>query len=102
MSPDRTRTGIPRSEASVGYVKPRANGRFTALYELRPNVYRSAGTYDAAAAADDAWRDKERELRVGNFIDPAKMYPVAVVVVGVLGLLFLSTVYLDVVDPFKM
>ena len=36
------------------------------------------------------------------FIDPAEMYPVAVVVVGVLGLLFLSTVYLDVVDPFKM
>ncbi len=56
----------------MGYVKARANGRFTALYELRPNVYRSAGTYDTAAAANDAWRDKERELRVGNFIDPAK------------------------------
>ena len=53
-----------------------------------------------------AFYERIRERMKGDgrryFIDPAKMYPVAVIVVGVLGLLFLSTVYMDVVDPFKM
>lgn len=53
-----------------------------------------------------AFYEKIRERAKGDgrryFIDPAKMYPIAVVVVGVLGLLFLSTVYLDIVDPVRL
>jgi len=56
----------------VGYEKRRAGGHWTALYELRPNVYRSAGTYESRDLAEQAWREKERELRLGNFVDPAK------------------------------
>ena len=53
-----------------------------------------------------AFYERIREKLKGDgrryFIDPAKMYPVAVIVVGVLGLLFLSTVYMDVVSPIKL
>jgi hypothetical protein len=56
----------------MGYEKRRRNGRWTALYELRPNVYRSAGTFDTRAEAEEAWREQERSLRMGNFVDPAR------------------------------
>ncbi len=53
-----------------------------------------------------AFYERIRERLKGDgrryFIDPAKMYPVAVIVVGVLGLLFLSTVYMDVVSPIRL
>jgi integrase len=56
----------------VGYEKQRRNGHWTALYELRPNVYRSAGTFASRAEAEQAWREVERDLRVGNYLDPAR------------------------------
>jgi hypothetical protein len=69
--PDHLRTGMI-SWGCLGYEKRRRNGRWTALYELRPNVYRSAGTFDTPAEAETTWREQERSLRIGNFIDPAK------------------------------
>jgi hypothetical protein len=50
----------------MGYEKLQVNGRWTGLYELRPNVYRSAGTFDTRDRAEDAWREVERDLRTGN------------------------------------
>ncbi|CCM64072.1 site-2 protease family protein [Candidatus Microthrix parvicella] len=73
---------------------------FIGLFNLVPLLPFDGG--HIAIACYEKVREKMRGDNRRYFIDPAKMYPVAVVVVGVLGLLFLSTVYLDVVDPFKM
>jgi integrase len=56
----------------VGYEKRQANGRWTGLYELRANFYRSAGTFDSQRAARDAWQEMERDLCRGTFIDPTR------------------------------
>ncbi len=56
----------------MGYEKRQVNGRWTGLYELRPDVYRSAGTFASRREACDAWQEVERDLRRGTFIDPAK------------------------------
>jgi RIP metalloprotease RseP len=50
--------------------------------------------------------EKVREVIRGDgrryLVDPAKVYPVAVAVISVLGLLFLSSMYLDIVDPLRV
>ena len=56
----------------MGYEKRQVNGRWTGLYELRPNVYRSAGTFGTRVLARDAWQAVERDLRAGDYLDPAR------------------------------
>ena len=50
--------------------------------------------------------EKVREMVRGDgrryLVDPAKVYPIAAAVVGLLGLLFLSSMYLDIVDPLRI
>lgn len=50
--------------------------------------------------------EKIREMFANDgrryLVNPARVYPMAVAVVAVLGLLFISSVYLDVVDPIRL
>ncbi|MCB1026481.1 MAG: site-2 protease family protein, partial [Microthrixaceae bacterium] len=73
---------------------------FIGLFNLVPLLPFDGG--HIAIACYERIREKMNADGRRYYIDPAKMYPVAVVVVGVLGLLFLSTVYLDVVDPVRL
>jgi len=56
----------------MGYEFRRESGRWTGMYELAPKVYRSAGTYDTRREAAEAWLEIERDLKLGNYTDPAK------------------------------
>ncbi|MEZ5380721.1 MAG: site-2 protease family protein [Microthrixaceae bacterium] len=73
---------------------------FIGLFNLTPLLPFDGG-HIAIACYE---RIRERMAGDGKryFIDPKRMYPVAVAVVSVLGLLFLSTVYLDVVNPIRI
>ena len=60
----------------MGYIRKRSNRhgamRYYAMIEISPRRWRSVGSYDSARRAEEAWREAERKIGIGEYIDPRK------------------------------
>ena len=73
---------------------------FIGVFNLIPLLPFDGG--HIALACYEKVREALRSDGKRYLVDPARVYPVAAVVVGLMGLLFLSSMYLDVVDPIRL
>lgn len=73
---------------------------FIGLFNLVPLLPFDGG--HIAVATYEKIREKLRGDGRRYFVDPARVYPIAATVVVILGLLFASTLYLDLVSPLRI